>query len=326
MKTIQLLVFVILLVLNTGIFPVFAKAPKTAKIVFTSTRDGNKEIYTMSLDGSQQVRLTHNPADDLYPAWSPTGEQILFVSNRHGLPDLYLMEADGKSERRVFSKSARREDPTWSADGKQIAYERWERDGLAIYIATMDTKTEVRVAGGIDPAWAPRRNELAFIGTGDNRIAILTPQAPPPRKPIQGDRMFMKHPDWSPSGKMLVFSGREWDIDFGEFKTAVLYIVNRDGTDVRQIVKRTKLEFLGPVWSPQGDALLYEQRVGAKVIGKQVEGGRFQLFTTALHGGKPKQLTQHGHNIQADWFDPEALPVQPNMTMLTMLWGELKKK
>ena len=136
----------------------------------------------------------------------------------------------------------------------------------------------------------------------------------------------MKHPDWSPSGKELVFSGREWDIDFGEFKTAVLYIANRDGTDVRQIVKRTKLAFVGPVWSPRGDALLYEQRVGARVIGKRAEGGRFQLFTIALHGGKPKQLTQHGHNIQADWFDPEALPVQPNMTMLTVLWGKLKKK
>ena len=328
MKTIPLLVFIILsaVAVNASLFPVFAKAPKTAKIVFTSTRDGNKEIYTMNPDGSQQVRLTHNPADDLYPTWSPTGEQILFVSNRHGLPDLYLMQADGKSERRVFSKGGRRENPTWSPDGKQIAYERWDRDGSAIYIATINTKTEVRVAGGIDPVWAPRRSELAFVGTGDNRIAILTPQTPPPRKLLQGDNMFMKHPDWSPSGKQLVFSGREWDADFGEFKTEVLYIVDRDGTGVRQIVKRTKLAFLGPVWSPRGDALLYEQRVDARVVGKRAEGGRFQLFKIALHSGKTKKLTQHGQNIQADWFDPEALPIQPNTTMLTTLWGELKKK
>ncbi len=328
MKTIPLLVFIILsaVAVNASILSALAKAPKTAKIVFTSTRDGNKEIYTMNPDGSQQVRLTHNPADDLYPTWSPTGEQILFVSNRHGLPDLYLMQADGKSERRVFSKGGRRENPTWSPDGKQIAYERWDRDGSAIYIATMNTKREVRVAGGIDPVWAPRRSELAFVGTGDNRIAILTPQAPPPRKLLQGDNMFMKHPDWSPSGKELVFSGREWDADFGEFKTEVLYIVDRDGTDVRQIVKRTKLAFLGPVWSPRGDALLYEQRVDARVVGKRAEGGQFQLFTIALHSGKTKKLTQHGQNIQADWFDPEALPIQPNTTMLTTLWGELKKK
>ena len=315
-----------LMLLYPSISSSWAKPPKTAKIVFTSTRDGNKEIYMMNADGSQQTRLTNDPADDFHPTWSPTGEQILFVSNRQGLPDLYLMEADGKSERRVFSKGARREDPTWSPDSKQIAYERWERDGLAIYIATLDTKGEERVAGGVDPAWAPYKNELAFIGTGDNRIAILTVHAPPPKKPIQGDRMFMKNPEWSPSGSELVFSGREWDVDRGEFKTEVLYTVNRDGTDVRQIVKRTKLEFLGPVWSPRRDALLYEQRVDGKKAGGKIVGGRFQLFKTALPAGKPKQLTQHGQNIQADWFDPDALPVSPEPQLLTTTWGQVKKE
>lgn len=242
----------------------------------------------MNPDGSQQVRLTHNPADDFDPAWSPTGDQILFVSNRHGLPDLYFMDPDGKSERRVFSKGARREDPSWAADGKQIAYERRDPDGWAIYIVALDTKVEQRVASGIDPAWAPRRSELAFVGTGDNRIALLNPQTPPPRKLLQGDRMFMKQPAWSPSGNALVFSGREWDLERNQFKTEVLYTVNRDGTDLKQVVKRTKLAFLGPVWSPQGAELLYEQNVGGKAVGGQVVGGRFQLFKTDLKGGKPK--------------------------------------
>ena len=75
--------------------PVLAKAPDTAKIVFTSTRDGDWEIYTMNTDGGQPVRLTQNFADDFNPVWSPTGEEILFVSDRDGVHDLYLMNADG---------------------------------------------------------------------------------------------------------------------------------------------------------------------------------------------------------------------------------------
>ena len=58
--------------------------PTTPKILFTSARDGNREIYMMNPDGSEQVNLTQHPASDMSAAWSPTGEQILFVSDRQG--------------------------------------------------------------------------------------------------------------------------------------------------------------------------------------------------------------------------------------------------
>ena len=55
MGTMRLLVFFLLkvLVLNTNVYSVFAKAPNTPKILFTSARDGNREIYTMNPDGSR---------------------------------------------------------------------------------------------------------------------------------------------------------------------------------------------------------------------------------------------------------------------------------
>ena len=38
-----------------------------AQIAFSSTRDGNLEIYVMDADGKNQRRLTHHPADDGLP-------------------------------------------------------------------------------------------------------------------------------------------------------------------------------------------------------------------------------------------------------------------
>ena len=35
----------------------------TGRIVFTSTRDGNTEIYVMDANGGNQERLTNNPAE-----------------------------------------------------------------------------------------------------------------------------------------------------------------------------------------------------------------------------------------------------------------------
>jgi hypothetical protein len=42
-----------------------------SRIAFISNRDGHIDIYLMDPDGSNQTRLTNNPADDYFPAWSP---------------------------------------------------------------------------------------------------------------------------------------------------------------------------------------------------------------------------------------------------------------
>ena len=68
--------------LYVSVCSVLAKAPDTAKILFGASRDGNRDLYLMNPDGSEQINITNHPADDIYGAWSPTGEQILFASDR----------------------------------------------------------------------------------------------------------------------------------------------------------------------------------------------------------------------------------------------------
>ena len=51
---------------------------RNGKIAFTSSHDGNPEIYTMEADGSNQTRLTNNPGNDVSPKWSPDGTRIVF--------------------------------------------------------------------------------------------------------------------------------------------------------------------------------------------------------------------------------------------------------
>jgi hypothetical protein len=73
-------------------------SPDGQKVVFTSYRDGNAEIYLMNTDGSQQTRLTSSGGEDEAASWSPNGQQLLFASNRDGNYNLYLMNADGSGQ------------------------------------------------------------------------------------------------------------------------------------------------------------------------------------------------------------------------------------
>lgn len=49
--------------------------PFNQRIVFTSQRDGNFELYSMAADGSDLARLTTARGDDYAAAWSPDQDE-----------------------------------------------------------------------------------------------------------------------------------------------------------------------------------------------------------------------------------------------------------
>ena len=92
-------------------------SPDGSKIAFFSDRDGDYEIYVMNADGSNQTRLTNNPAVDAKASFSPDGSKIAFNSSRDGSArpsrsspenpsgvtnfEIYVMDADGSNQTRL---------------------------------------------------------------------------------------------------------------------------------------------------------------------------------------------------------------------------------
>ena len=340
MRLLLIFCMILLLLMCGRVCVVLAKAPTTPKILFTSTRDGNREVYMMNPDGSEQVNLTQHPAGDLGAVWSPTGEQILFVSDRQGtrVRDLYLMDADGTNVRRVFKRKieAWRGGATWSPDGTQFAYESVDRGTreFARYIATFGEEDAEPIIGNYGSlAWSPDGSEIACSEPRQfgNRLTFINVRTRAVEQPLPNKALrFQYGPCWSAAGDRLAFTGNKHpipvildrDLHNAWSDKSTIFIVNRDGTGLRQLVDEAGPSAGVSALSPDGSEVLYTQETN----------GRLQIFKIDVNSGIRTQLTHvrgpfRQANSGADWFDPAyALPVSPQPDLLTMTWGEMKKE
>ncbi len=117
-------------------------SPKGDKIVFTSTRDGDPEIYVMDIDGSNQTRLTFQRGYDGGAFFSQDGSKIVFRASRpktkeeladyeelatNGLfrpttLEIYVMNVDGSDIKQITNFRKASFAPFFHPDGERIIF------------------------------------------------------------------------------------------------------------------------------------------------------------------------------------------------------------
>ena len=141
-------------------------------IAFYGNRTGDNEIYVMNEDGSGQVDLTNNPADDTHPLWSPDHTRIAFRSDRDGNQEIYVMNADGSDPLNLTQNPAVDDRPAWSPDGKQIAFtsdRSGTQNGPSLYLMNADGsgQTQLTISGkeirAYAVAWSPDGTRIAVV-------------------------------------------------------------------------------------------------------------------------------------------------------------------
>lgn len=139
------------------------------RIFFTSTRDGNAEIYSARPDGSDLLRLTRDRGIDVSPACGPNG-MIAFVSTRHGSPQIFVMRTDGSEVRRVTFRGQYNQTPAWCPDPKrQLIAFMGMSSGMDIFTLDLATQEYKRITQGQgqnkDPAFSPDCRIIAFASS-----------------------------------------------------------------------------------------------------------------------------------------------------------------
>lgn len=93
------------------------------RILYASSASGNRDVWTINADGSNQKQLTANDGENIQPVASPDNRYIVFSSDRatEGTQNIWRMDLDGTNPVRLTNGSGEFQ-PVVSPDGKWVIY------------------------------------------------------------------------------------------------------------------------------------------------------------------------------------------------------------
>jgi TolB protein len=260
----------------------------TTKIVFTSNRSGNDEIYIMDYDGFNQTRLTFNKVKDYMPAWSADGKKIAYTSYRGTQAGLYILNPFEGTISEIENRGTNFA-PAFSPDGRKLAFcSTLEEGNSEIYVANSNGKNIKRLTfnkgADVAPSWSPTSREIAFTSDrgGTPQIYIMDAEGTNVRRVSFGGT-YHDAPAWAPTGDRIAYVSRVDQI-------FDLYILN---LRTHQIVKQTEsfARNESPCWSPDGRHLLFTSN----------RTGRIQIYSIDYDGQNLRRLTNEGDNKLPNW-------------------------
>jgi len=226
-----------------------ALTPLSGRIVF----DNHQDVWSINANGTDLIRLTHSPAFEFDPSWSPDGTQIAYRSDRGDESEIWVMNANGTGQRRLTAGLS----PAWSPDGSSIAYSSPGHDPnpplSGISIMNADGSGQHRVPntdGGEYPSWSPDGKRIAFNSnlTGDHVMYIVD---------VDGSNLVNLSSvgegwqvQWSPDGRSILFTSHR---DHPDNYTDV-YVMRPDGSGVKRL---THTRAYTPAWSPDGSRIVF---------------------------------------------------------------------
>jgi serine/threonine protein kinase len=121
--------------------PIFVALSRDGRrLVEMRTVEGNSDVWLIDIDRGTRRRLTHDPARDAVPVWSPDGRDIFYASERTGIFAIYRVAVDGSSTESLVTSGVAPQLPTdVSADGQLLSFRQQNpRGGDTLWTLRLD--------------------------------------------------------------------------------------------------------------------------------------------------------------------------------------------
>ena len=281
-----------------------ALSPDGKLMAYASSRASNGtnlDLWVQPLaEGSQPIRLTQDPADDISPSFSPDGGQIAFFSHREG-GGIYLISVFGGEERLLVRGGSQ---PSFSPDGRWVAYSNGGAAGLfadsKVFVMPAGGGAAKRIAADIPrtslPIWSPDGRHLLVFGAATTKRLGLSANSGWFRPREESRRRQGWSPCFGSGGCRSLPEGVDWIGDalyFGS-DSSIWTIGFRDGSPQPETLRKLASSTTGMV-GVRGSAskLVFESRTEAS-----------HLWSVPLDSNSgrvrgPRQLLPHAGGSQA---------------------------
>ena len=263
------------------------------KIYFVSDRTGNKEIWSMDYDGSNQRQLTRYNSITGQPAVSADGKLVAFMTYAGGNPQIRIHTTD-TSRRQTFVNPVTSAvgTPEFTPDGKSMLFSATVDGWMQLMIAGIDGGGMRRLSNVRFIEVSPRVNpktgsDLLFISgrTGHQQLWRMNLDGTD-REMLTTGEGDVANPSWSPDGHHIAFC---WTRGYepGSFNIFVMDIADRKYIQLTTSSGRNE----NPWWAPDGVHLVFSSKRGPVT----------QIYTMLANGTNVRQLTTQGNNLQPVW-------------------------
>ena len=159
--------------------------PDGQRVVFSSDRDGQFNVFSKAADGTGQAeRVTTSDNAQAPESFSVDGQTLVLFDVSGGRFDLHVISLGGETRTEVLIQTEFTEfNSQISPDGRWIAYQSNESGQYEVYVRPFpnvdDSRFRISRDGGHSPVWAPDGQELFFRRDGSLEMMVVDVEAEP---------------------------------------------------------------------------------------------------------------------------------------------------